>query len=38
VASFLGVRACGSVAVCGEDGADRAAPRRRERGAREANG
>jgi hypothetical protein len=30
VASFLGVRAHGSLTVCGEDGADRAVPRRRE--------
>jgi hypothetical protein len=34
VASFLGVRARGAVTVCGEDGADRAVPRRRERSAR----
>jgi hypothetical protein len=33
VAGFLGVRTCGSAAVCEEDGADRVAPRRRERSA-----
>jgi hypothetical protein len=35
VADFLDVCARGSATVCGEDGADRAAPRRRERCTRE---